>query len=123
MLKKRNDIILVAVLLLISVAGLLLYKQFQTEGDFAVVLIDGKESARFSLFEDVEYVIETDNGTNTLIIKDGKADVILADCPDGICSSHAPISKVGETIVCLPHGVVIAIKSNEIKNYEVDMVA
>lgn len=123
MSKKRNDIILVVVLLLISVAGLLLYKLFQVEGTFAVVLVDGEETARFSLTQDTEYIIETQKGKNTLVIKDGKADVIFADCPDGICVDHASISKVGETITCLPHGVVVAIRSNDATLDEVDMVA
>ncbi len=121
MQKVKNDIILAVVLLLISVAGLLLYKTFQIEGDFAVVLIDGKESTRFSLDEDTEYVITTSSGTNTLVIKDGKADIISADCPDGICADHAPISKSGETIVCLPHGVVVRVESG--KESDIDMVA
>ena len=121
MQKTKNDIILAIVLLLTAVAGLLLCKAFQSEGDFAVVLIDGKESTRFSLSNDTEYVITTDHGTNTLIIKDGMADITLADCPDGICTDHAPISKSGETIVCLPHGVVIKIESSLAD--EIDMVA
>ena len=121
MSKTKNDIILAVVLLLISVAGLLLYKGLQTEGDFAVVLIDGKEIARFALDSDTEYLIQTESGTNTLIIKEGKAFVSLADCPDGICKSHAPISKSGESIVCLPHGVVIKVDSSSTD--EIDMVA
>lgn len=123
MSKVRNDIILAVVLLLVAVAGFLLYKSFQTEGDFAVVLVDGVETARFSLAEDIEYVIEASGGTNTLIIKEGKADVLAADCPDGICVAHASISKVGETIVCLPHGVVVAIESENKKDSGIDMVA
>lgn len=121
MQKIKNDIILALVLLLISVAGLLLYKGLQSEGDYAVVLIDGEESARFDLSDETEYVISANGGTNTLVIKDGKADVISADCPDGICKGHAPISKAGETIVCLPHGVVIKIEA-AIES-EIDMVA
>ena len=121
MSKIKNDIILAVVLLLISVAGLLLYKGLQSDGDFAVVLAHGEEIARFSLDKDTEYVISTDGGTNTLVIKGGKADIISADCPDGICVGHAPISKVGESIVCLPHGVVVKIDSN--KKSEIDMVA
>lgn len=121
MSKVKNDIILAVVLLLISVAGLLLYKALQNDGDFAVVIANGEEIARFSLDEDTEYVINTESGTNTLVIKDGKADIVSADCPDQICADHAPVSKVGESIVCLPHGVVIRIESY--KDSEIDMVA
>jgi hypothetical protein len=48
-----------------------------------------------------------------LVIKDGKAFIQNADCPDKICAEHKPISKTGETIVCLPHKLVIEITENE----------
>jgi len=48
-------------------------------------------------------------GVCILVIKDGKADMISAECPDHICVHHAPISHKGETIVCLPNRVVVEI--------------
>ena len=108
---RKNDIILIAILLLCSAAGFLLFNALKTEGDIAVVLIDGEESASYSLSVNTEVVIETESGRNILVIKDGEAYVKDADCPDGICVSHRPVSKVGETIVCLPHSLVIKIDS------------
>ena len=110
-IKKRNDIILIAVLLLLTAAGLLLFNALKVGGDTVVVLIDGKESASYLLSVDKEVVIETENGKNVLVIKDKIAFVKEADCPDGICVEHRPVSKVGETIVCLPHSLVIKIES------------
>ena len=123
MSKVRNDIILAVVLLLVAVTGFLLYKNFQKDGDYAVVMVDKTEYARLPLNKDSELIISGVGGTNTLVIKDGKADIIHADCPDGICVDHAPISKVGETIVCLPHSVVVAIESDKSSDSEIDMVA
>lgn len=123
MSKRRNDIIFAVVLLLVAVAGLLLFKTFQKSGDFAVVLVDGVEKARLPLSKDAEFSIESEGGVNTLVIEGGKARVTFADCPDGICVDHAPISKVGETIVCLPHSVVVAIESDSKNSNELDMVA
>ncbi|MBR5538522.1 MAG: NusG domain II-containing protein [Clostridia bacterium] len=108
---KRNDIILIAVLLLLTAAGLLLFNALKVGGDTVVVLIDGNESASYSLSVDKEVVIETENGKNVLVIRDGMAFVKDADCPDGICAEHRPITKVGETIVCLPHSLVIKVES------------
>ena len=48
---------------------------------------------------------------NRLVIKDGKASVESATCPDGICASHNPIHRKGESIVCLPNRVVITAHS------------
>ena len=123
MSKVRNDIILAVVLLLVAVTGFLLYKNFQKDGDYAVVMVDKTEYARLPLNKDSELIISGVGGTNTLVINDGKADIIHADCPDGICVDHAPISKVGETIVCLPHSVVVAIESDKSSDSEIDMVA
>ncbi len=79
------------------------------EGAAVTVLIDGKETASYSLKTPGEYLIHTPDGTNRLVIQDGEAFVKEADCPDGICKHHTPISKVGETVVCLPHKLVFRI--------------
>ena len=55
-------------------------------------------------------------------IKDGKVTMKEADCRDQICADHKAIEKSGETIVCLPHKVVIEIKSENGKEQELDGV-
>ena len=113
--KIRNDIILAAVILVIAVAGLLFIKFTKVQGNRVVVKINGVETVSYSLSEDVRYEIRTgenNENINVLVIKDGKAYLSEADCPDGICKDYRPISYVGETIVCLPHKVVIEITGN-----------
>ena len=39
--------------------------------------------------------------------------MLEADCPDQYCVEHAAIDKVNETIVCLPHKVVLEITEGE----------
>lgn len=46
---------------------------------------------------------------NRLVIQDGTAHMESATCPDGLCVSHRPISRAGESIICLPHKVVITV--------------
>jgi hypothetical protein len=36
-----------------------------------------------------------------------------SNCPDKICDGHSKVSYKGETIVCLPHKVVIEIVADE----------
>ena len=122
--KKKNDVILIAIILGVVAIGVLLMNIFKTEGSFAVVKIDGVEMNKFSLSEDIEFIIETGENNeqkNTLVIKDGKAFVRDANCPDKICEGHQKISYKGETIVCLPHKVVIEIVADEVIN-ELDAV-
>lgn len=110
--KLRNDLILVAALLVIAAAGFILMNSFKQVGDWAVVTVDGVETARFPLRADKNYIIEVGDGGNFLVISDGKAMISDATCPDLICVHHRPISNVGETIVCLPNKVVISIEKS-----------
>ena len=120
--KTKNDIILAVIVIAVAAVGLLLLNVFKTEGSFAVVKIDGKETARYPLSVNTDVVIETgDNGKNTLVIENNKAFMKDANCPDKICEGHSKISYKGETIVCLPHKVVIEIVAEDSEN-ELDVV-
>ena len=113
--KTKNDIILVVVILLIAASGLLIVNLTRQEGSMVVVKIDGVETQRYSLYEDrtVEIITgENDEFSNTLVIENGKAYVSQADCPDKICCNHRAVSFSGETIVCLPHKIVIEITAD-----------
>ena len=112
--KLKNDIILAVIVIAVAAVGLLLLNIFKIEGSFAVIKIDGKETERYPLSVNTEVVIETrDNGRNTLVIEDNKAFMKDANCPDKICEGHSKISYKGETIVCLPHKVVIEIVADD----------
>ncbi len=86
-----------------------------------MVSVNGTEVARYPLDKELETDIITDGGVNTLVIKEGKASVTHASCPDLICVGHREISSVGETIVCLPNKVVISIEKTS--GGELDVVA
>jgi hypothetical protein len=120
----RNDVILIAALLaIVALAGLFVFL-FRQPGDTVVVTIDGEHFATYSLSENVTVPIQTGkNGEqiNLLIIQDGQAYVQKASCPDGICAAHRPIKREGESIVCLPHRVVITVHSAS-EQHEPDVV-
>ena len=111
--KHRNDLILiVSLLVVLAIAGACLLL-FQKEGTMIRVTVDGEEYGTYPLSEDAEVEIRTGkNGEqlNRLVIKDGVAYVEIATCPDGICAAHKPISHDGESIICLPHKVVVAVE-------------
>ena len=108
----RNDLILLGVIFLIVIIAGGIYLATRNEGSYAVVSIDGSVYAKYKLSENitVELPIGQDgNNRNVLMIEDGKVSVLEADCRDKICVNHSPISKTGETIVCLPNRMVIEI--------------
>ena len=124
----RNDIILVVALLLLSTLGMVYLFVFRSGGNVVQVTIDGEYYGSYSLSKDMEKDIisgEDEQGINRLIIREGKAYVESATCPDGICVGHRPIFRDGESIVCLPNRVVITVITAEsgTDSYDVDVVA
>ena len=110
--KFRNDLIFIAAILVIvaTVAAVLFF--LRGEGSTVQVEVDGTVIGIYPLSVDREVEIKTgENGEelNLLVIKDGKAAVTTATCPDGICAAHRPISREGESIICLPHKVVVTV--------------
>ena len=112
--KFKNDLILIAALLvLLIVAGLCLFF-LRAPGDTVTVSIDGQVRYTYPLSENRAIDIRTGEASkqhNRLIIQNGQAMVETANCPDGICAAHKPISRNGESIVCLPHRLVITVRT------------
>ena len=121
MKKRRNDLLLILCLLAAAGIGCLLLTLGRQTGSCAVVTADGKELARYPLDADGEYIIETARGVNTIVIEDGCARVTDADCPDRICVRTGSVQWDGQTIVCLPHRLVVRIEGGE--EAQVDAVA
>lgn len=122
--KHRNDVIFIAVLLLmVSLIGAVFFF-LRGEGDTVTVSVDGKHYGTYPLHTDLTLSIRTgEDGEeeNLLVIRDGTARVESATCPDGICAAHKPISREGESIVCLPHRVVITVQTSD--GEEPDIIA
>jgi len=107
---KKNDIILIAALLAAAAVVFVIWMAVSRTGGTVVVTVDGDEYARLPLDKDTVLEIKSSGGTNTLTISGGKADMTAASCPDGICVDHYPISRTGETIICLPNKVIVTIE-------------
>lgn len=107
--KSRNSVLLFIGFILATLLVMVFFRgRMGAKGTTAVVTVDGEECYRCSLFVEKEISIDD---TNILVIKDGAADMISADCPDQICVKHNPISMTGETIICLPNKVVVTIEA------------
>lgn len=119
---KKNDIILIGgilVLALLAYAGMTLFQGVNTHNAEAVVLIDGVEYGSFPLDTDTVERIELPDGSyNVLEIKEGKADVTEASCPDGICVNHRAVSRQKQSITCLPNNLVVEIRNGEVSDVD-----
>ena len=110
--KVKNDIIFIGAIVFLCVFVGLAFYFFRADGDSVSVNVNGEFYGEFALNEDRTLEIVSDGGYNILVIKDGRAHVESASCPDGICAAHRPISRDGESIVCLPNKVVITVNAD-----------
>ena len=106
----RNDFFLVAALLLLGGVLALFLRLTRQTGGTVSVQIDGKAVMELPLSEDTQIVLGEGEHTNTLVIAGGKAQVVEASCPDRICVGQGAVQYAGESVVCLPHKLVITVQ-------------
>lgn len=116
-MKKRfgkADVILLLAIFFVLVLAVTFSFLLKKEGASVVITVEGKVYRTVPLAKDQEIEIQKDgNVINILSIREGKADMTAATCPDKLCVHQKPVSKSGETIVCMPHEVVVEVKGRE----------
>ena len=116
--KRRNDFLL-GLFFVILAAGMILFNlNGRTEtgmtGKTVEVYVGGKRLVSYPLNKNGEYeIVGLHLGKNTLVIKNEEAYISSASCPDGLCVKHGKIRRTGETLVCLPNGLVVKIVSDD----------
>lgn len=102
---KKADMILIITTLL--VAGLMLCFFLSKSGSTVTVYYKGEVYKSFDLknSDNMEFSV------NNVEIKaeNGKVCVISSTCHDKVCVKEGFIKRAGETIACVPNGVVITI--------------
>ena len=116
---KKWDWIILCTTVCTAMLLLLAVRLFREDGAYVVVSVDGEETARYALSEEIDEDIQgVETGHIHLVIHNKMADVTEASCPDHLCVHQASISKSGETIVCLPNRVVVRVMSQEESPYD-----
>lgn len=64
-----------------------------------------------------EYI--TDDGSNRVTVKDNSIRIEAADCPDQVCVNMGFKDRDGETITCLPHKLIIEVKSYKERDVDI----
>lgn len=113
--KLKKDIMVISGVLLTALLMWLIPIFLNKDAPAVVrVIQNGQEIASYPLSEDRTVTIPyEDENYNLLFISGGEASVSDADCPDGLCVRARSISRNGESIICLPHKLVIQIESKE----------
>lgn len=107
---KKMDVILIAVIFFLSAVSFFIIKiNGNASGNEVTIKVDGELYGTYSLDKNQEILIELESGSNCISICDGEVYMKTADCPDGYCMQQGHIHNVNETIVCLPHRLVVEI--------------
>jgi hypothetical protein len=121
----KEKYVLLAVLLLILVSGAITWKfayRSNNIGDgplFVEIIVDGdiytKERLLFQEGKK-EIAVPLSSGGKAVVVMDHDSVYVPPMpkelCPLGICSRMGPISKPGQSIICMPNKMIIRILSN-----------
>lgn len=115
---KKWDIIIIVILLVLSFTPEIILGA-KLKGDFnstyAQITIGGKlyKNIPLSSHKGEERIeVKSKDGINIVSIKDDKIAILEADCPDKVCMNPGYINKPGQSLVCLPHRLMIEIKGD-----------
>lgn len=115
----KNDVIFVCFLAMFCIAVCVwVYKGGAVEGSNILITVDGKEYGTYSLLEEQTIIIGEGDTQNIIEIRDGKAYMREASCPDQLCVDQNEISFDKESIICLPNKVVITVISDVESNVD-----
>lgn len=108
---KPFDFILIIMLMLASFFPLLFFIHTNTSGHVAQLRVNNHLIKTFDLRKNqvFTYFNKADGDSNKIEVRDGQIAIVDANCDDQICVRKGFISKTGQTIVCLPHRLVIEI--------------
>lgn len=104
MLKKGDIVIIAAVLVLAVFSAAFAFSR--GGGGTVTVKADNETVYTGSLYYDRTVKL----AGNTVVIENGSVYVSDADCKNQICVNHSPITKKGESIICLPNKVIVEIE-------------
>lgn len=115
---KKWELMLLTVILVLLCLWVFLPKG---QGNTVLVTVDGEKVAELPLNEDAAFPVDGyEDFSLRVIVEDRVCYVVESTCPDLICQNHAPISRAGEQIVCLPGRTVVTVTGEE---GEVDAIA
>ncbi|MEJ67886.1 hypothetical protein EDI36_13575 [Listeria monocytogenes] len=123
---KRWDIIIILSLCILSFLPIAIFSYVKANEPapangkkelVAVISVDSKEYKTVTLTghkgtESFD-VKQPDGHTNTIEVSGEEIRINKANCNDQVCVRTGAIDKQGDTVVCLPHKLVIEVKASD----------
>ena len=106
---KKLDYLALALILLVGIGSILVFTLGREPGSMALIVTREGEW-EVSLSQNRTIRMETGEGYNLVEIMDGGIRVLEANCRDQLCVHQGEARDAGQTIVCLPHELVIRVQ-------------
>lgn len=92
----------------------------QKDGNVCQIYTNNVLTETINLADEGTYNIYDTSGNIILTyeIKNRAVDVVSSDCDNKLCVNQSAIHRDGESIVCLPQKIVLAIKSDEEEEFD-----
>lgn len=95
----------------LALAGVLFVTQFTKGVGERIVVQTPQGEQILTLSEDAQRVFVGHDGLSvTVVVQDEKVRVVSADCHDQVCVHTGAIGAEGQTIACLPAGIVLTVE-------------
>jgi hypothetical protein len=111
----RDGLVILAVVALAVACALIVWRSGgESEGLTAVISVDGSEVERLSLagLTETERTIQGNGYTLQVVLSSEGVRVAEADCPTQDCVHTGTITHGGQSIVCLPGRIVVALEGS-----------
>ena len=109
----KADLILMAAIVIIGLGISIFLAAGSHQGNKVEITKDGKLWGTYSLDGEHKITIRDGKELNVVKISGGKVTMESANCKNQVCVHHSPVSRTGESIVCLPHKIVVSIKGED----------
>ena len=124
---NKRDVVLIIVLLgLAGLSYLFFVRNNGGAGNRVIITVDGEHYGTYPLDEDREIEVQSDSGYNIVVVQNGQVSIEDADCPDRYCVRQGKISGRNESLICLPHKLVVeleTVKEEDEGGLEIDAIA
>lgn len=126
MIKKWDIVLIVSLLVLSCIPEAIFFVSptSHSQNTVAVITLDGAVYKELPLSEhsgtDEIPITTAEGGHNLIVVKDQSIGITEADCPDKICIQEGFIARPGESVICLPHKLMVEVKAAN--NEEPDII-
>lgn len=118
---KKTDIIIIAIILIISLISWITYKYVFSQQSTKVEIYYNSElvdTIKLDSGTEKTFSIPQDENVIFHLYKDGQICFEESDCPDKVCINAGKLNTVGQFAACLPNGIVLKIVPD--KNHSED---